>query len=88
MNDTCNKIININKQHNINNHINIPKQGHIFEMVNPVNKKQTHTIKEFSLKENNFNPSKGSPNLFMTKLEFRMNNYFKEVALNNDTFKL
>lgn len=61
----------------------------------PCLKKKNHVvqnskteIKEFNLKENNFNPSKGSPNFFMTKLEFRMNNYFKEVALNSDSLSL
>jgi hypothetical protein len=67
---------------------NLYKQTPIFEILNPVNKKITYSNKEFSLKENNFNPAKWSPNLFMTKLEFRMNNYFNEIALNNDDFKL
>jgi hypothetical protein len=43
---------------------------------------------EYSLKKNNFNPSKDSPNFFMTKLEFRMKSYYLEEQLNNDPFSL
>lgn len=42
----------------------------------------------YCLKQNNFNPTKGSPNLFMTKLEFRMKNYYLEMELENDSFSL
>ena len=45
-------------------------------------------IKEYCLKINNFNPMKGSPNLFMTKLEFRLKNYEAEFKLNADSFNL
>lgn len=48
----------------------------------------TNDDKEFSLKINNFNPMKGSPNLFLTKLEFRLRNYHVEHALNNDPLQL
>jgi hypothetical protein len=49
------------------------------------NQKQTH---EYSLKQNNFNPIKGSPNLFITKLEFRLKNYHLEMELEKDNFSL
>ena len=41
---------------------------------------------EYSIKYNNFNPQKASPNLFMSKLEFRMKHYSDELF--NDDFKL
>ena len=41
---------------------------------------------EYSIKYNNFNPQKASPNLFMNKLEFRMKHYSDELF--NDDFKL
>ncbi len=44
--------------------------------------------KEYSLKRNNFNPSKDSPNFFMTKLEIRMKSYYLEEQLNNDPLSL
>ena len=49
---------------------------------------QPTTIREQSLKINNFNPMKGSPNLFMTKLEFRLRHYHVEAALVNDPLTL
>lgn len=49
---------------------------------------KTSENKEFSLKINNFNPMKGSPNLFLTKLEFRLRNYHVEKALSNDPLQL
>tara|TARA_Y100000816_G_C25953379_1_gene497395 strand:- start:85 stop:288 length:204 start_codon:yes stop_codon:yes gene_type:complete len=33
-------------------------------------------INEYSLKRNIFNPSKKSPNIFLTKLQHRMNIYY------------
>ena len=36
-------------------------------------------INEYSLKRNNFNPSKPSPNLFIKKLEIRMKKYYKDL---------
>lgn len=41
---------------------------------------------EYSIKCNNFNPQKDSPNLFMNKLEFRMKHYNDELF--KDDFKL
>lgn len=38
----------------------------------------------YSLKQSIFNPTKGSPNLFMSKLMFRLQNYSNEQALNDD----
>lgn len=43
---------------------------------------------EYSLKRNNFNPSKDSPNFFITKLEHRMKSYYLEEQLNNDPLSL
>ena len=51
-------------------------------------KKYEKIMKEYCLKINNFNPMKGSPNLFMTKLEFRLKNYETEFKLNSDSFNL
>lgn len=48
------------------------------------NTNQPTTIREQSLKINNFNPMKGSPNLFMTKLEFRLRHYHVEQELVKD----
>lgn len=45
-------------------------------------------VHEYSLKRNNFNPAKDSPNFFMTKLEIRMKSYYLEEQLNNDPFSL
>ena len=36
-------------------------------------------IKEYSLKRNIFNPSKKSPNIFLTKLQHRMNYYYTNM---------
>jgi hypothetical protein len=46
------------------------------------NKKEKMTIQkileEYELKQNNFNPNKPSPNVFMNKLQIRMKLYYKE----------
>lgn len=42
----------------------------------------------YSLKQSSFNPMKGSPNLFMTKLMLRLQNYAKEEDLNNDPLSI
>ena len=55
---------------------------------NVTNSILSNDSKEFSLKINNFNPMKGSPNLFLTKLEFRLRNYHVEKELNKDPLKL
>lgn len=47
------------------------------------NKNNLEQLKEYSLKRSIINPSKDSPNLFITKLEHRMKNYYLEVELNN-----
>ncbi len=46
-----------------------------------VNKKNTNRtiIGEYSLKQNLFDPTKGSPNRFMSKLEYRMDTYYKDL---------
>ena len=49
---------------------------------------EKNCAKEHSLKINNFNPTKGSPNLFMTKLQFRLRHYQVEKALLNDPLTL
>jgi hypothetical protein len=54
---------------------------------NDFSKKKIYST-EYSLKRNNFNPSKDSPNFFMTKLEIRMKSYYLEEQLNNDPFSL
>lgn len=36
-------------------------------------------LNEYSLKRNNFNPSKPSPNMFIKKLEIRMKKYYKDL---------
>jgi|AntRauMFilla1563_2_1112583.scaffolds.fasta_scaffold06349_3 hypothetical protein len=43
---------------------------------------------EYSLKSNKFDPFSNSPNLFLTKLEFRIKNYSLEQELLSDTFTL
>lgn len=43
---------------------------------------------EYKLTTNNFDPAKFSPNLFLTKLEFRMKHYHLEQKLNDDDFEL
>lgn len=61
------------------------------EKLTTTTKEQTTPVaeqKEYSLKLNNFNPMKGSPNLFMTKLEFRIRNYSIELELENDPLVL
>lgn len=52
------------------------------------NRKNLNNINVYSLKQNNFNPSKGSPNMFMSKLQTRMKNYYLELELDNDDFNL
>lgn len=52
------------------------------------NKSTTSEQKQQSLKINNFNPMKGSPNLFMTKLEFRLRYYQVEEELLKDPLTL
>lgn len=53
--------------------------------INIVTKRNTH---EYSLKRNNFNPAKDSPNFFMKKLQLRMKSYYLEEQLNNDPLSL
>lgn len=42
----------------------------------------------FSLKQSSFNPMKGSPNYFMSKLLFRLQNYSKEKQLDSDPLSI
>jgi len=46
-----------------------------------VHEKHHHSkiIEEYSLKQNLFDPTKGSPNKFMSKLEYRMDTYYKDL---------
>lgn len=46
---------------------------------NSKNKKLVSLLKEYSLKQNNFNPSKPSPNMFIKKLEIRMKMYYNDL---------
>lgn len=39
----------------------------------------TNIIKEYELKQNNFDPSKKSPNFFIKKLEIRMKRYYTDL---------
>tara|TARA_B100001063_G_C16727336_1_gene537222 strand:- start:174 stop:404 length:231 start_codon:yes stop_codon:yes gene_type:complete len=43
---------------------------------------------EYKLTTNNFDPEKFSPNLFLTKLEFRMKHYHLAQKLNDDALEL
>lgn len=43
---------------------------------------------EYKLTSNNFNPEKFSPNLFLSKLKYRMKHYHLEQKLNNDVLEL
>jgi len=44
--------------------------------ISPTNKKEGFSVKEYSLKQNFFDPSKSSPpNDFMLKLQLRMSHY-------------
>lgn len=43
---------------------------------------------EYSLKQNNFDPAKYSPNVFMNKLEQRMKQYYLSLQLDSDPFTL
>lgn len=49
---------------------------------------QKEQIKEYTLKQNNFNPIKGSPNVFLSKLEFRIKNYEIELDLERNPLNL
>ena len=42
---------------------------------------------EYGLKQNNFNPKGPSPNIFVSKLQWRMKNYYKDLysSVNFDT---
>lgn len=40
-------------------------------------------IKEYELKQNNFDPSKKSPNFFIKKLEIRMKKYYRDLYNSN-----
>lgn len=63
----------------------------IYEIDNKQNNSYSNNLlisQEYSLKRNNFNPSKDSPNFFITKLEHRMKTYYLEEQLNNDPLSL
>lgn len=49
--------------------------------INKENKsiKLQNIIKEYEQKQNNFDPSKPSPNLFIKKLEIRMKRYYHDL---------
>ena len=53
------------------------------EQIKSINDNKKKFIKdilnEYSLKRNNFNPSKPSPNMFIKKLEIRMKKYYKDL---------
>ena len=57
----------------------------IISKSSPTSKKETFFAQEYSLKENNFDPSKSSPpNFFMSKLHQRMLVYNKEDNFSNE----
>lgn len=63
----------------------------IYEIDNKQNNSYSNNLlisQEYSLKRNSFNPSKDSPNFFITKLEHRMKTYYLEEQLNNDPLSL
>jgi hypothetical protein len=51
------------------------------------NKKKNNNLKEilneYSLKRNNFNPSRSSPNKFVNKLELRMKLYYNDIIISS-----
>jgi len=52
--------------------------------ISPTSKKEGIYEKQYSLKENLFDPSKSSPpNFFMTKLQHRMSIYSAHIKLDN-----
>lgn len=60
----------------------------IISKISPTQKKERFFDKEYSLKENNFDPSKSSPpNNFMSKLQQRIevyNSFIKEDSFSNE----
>lgn len=44
-------------------------------------------LKEYKLKMNSFHPKGDSPNIFVNKLEYRMNQYFNLYKSKNDSIK-
>jgi hypothetical protein len=54
-----------------------------------MNKDNSHILyNEYQLSLGNYNPIKSSPNIFIEKLKFRMENYNLELELINDSFTL
>lgn len=43
------------------------------------NTELNNILQEYSLKQNNFDPKKPSPNVFIKKLEIRMKMYYKDL---------
>jgi hypothetical protein len=64
----------------------------MYEKINIKKTKKTKKIdeikneKQYSLKKSKFNPINKSPNLFISNLQFRINNYCNELMEND--FKL
>jgi hypothetical protein len=59
-------------------HILIPQKS-------PTNKKEQFSLKEYSLKQNFFDPSKNSPpNEFMLKLQLRMSQHYASTSFISD----
>ena len=44
-----------------------------------LNTELSNILQEYSLKQNNFDPNKPSPNVFIKKLEIRMKMYYKDL---------
>ena len=50
-------------------------------------KKTKEIINEYKLKMNSFYPGKESPNIFVNKLQYRMNQYYSLYKSKNDMMK-
>tara|TARA_B100001093_G_scaffold494352_1_gene537689 strand:- start:272 stop:493 length:222 start_codon:yes stop_codon:yes gene_type:complete len=60
------------KSNNNNNNNKNKKNNNLKEILN-----------EYSLKRNNFNPSRSSPNKFVNKLELRMKLYYNDIMISS-----
>ena len=66
------KLISFGKPYHKSNNNNNKKNNNLKEIFN-----------EYSLKRNNFNPSSGSPNKFVNKLELRMKLYYNDIMISS-----
>ena len=61
------------------NHSIVVKRSSIRRKGGTQKKTMNEIFKEYSLKENLFDPKKSSPNNFQTRLHIRMKQYYKEI---------